>query len=140
MSTAALACGQRHRCRGSKVFCCGVMGFSTKYLGRLDIEPHLNESEIEWLRAFAAIDRRHYTERYEVARNPRAVQLDRWQREEAGDGPAGVDPAPGPDPFTSLTPMDGTPYPHLDWKPCLEGCCLVWEGTEKAPMAEEWVL
>jgi hypothetical protein len=114
------------------------MGFSTKYLGRLDIEPHLNESEVEWLRAYAAIDRRHYTERYEVAMNPRAVALQRWRREEAGEE-AGEAVAPDPDPFTSLTPLDGSPYPHLDWEPCVQGCCLVWEGTEKSRMAEDWL-
>lgn len=43
------------------------MGFSTNYLGHLDIHPSLNDSEADWLRAFVAIDRRHYTEPYEVA-------------------------------------------------------------------------
>ncbi len=114
----------------AKVFPCRVMGFSTKYLGRLDIEPRLNESEVEWLRAFAAIDRRHYTEPYEVAMNPRAVQIERLQCDEAGED------RPDPDPFTSLVPLDGSPYPNLDWKPCPDGCCLVWDGTEKSRMAE----
>lgn len=109
------------------------MGFSTTYLGRLDVNPPLNDSEVEWLRAFAAIDRRHYTEPYEVAMNPRALQLDRWPQQESGEQPADRDP------FTSLVPRDGTPYPHLDWKPCEQGCCLIWDGTEKSRMAEEWL-
>lgn len=109
------------------------MGFSTHYLGRLDIKPHLNEAEGEWLRAFAEIDRRHYTQPYEVAMNPRALQIERWERQESG---AKRD---SPDPFSSLTPADGTPYPHLAWHPCPTGCCLSWDGSEKSRMAEEWL-
>lgn len=107
---------------------CRVMGFSTKYLGHLDIHPSLNDSEAEWLRAFAAIDRRLYSEPYEVAMNPRALEFDRIQRRRSGDGD---------DAFKSLVARDGTPYPHLDWRPCPEGCCLAWDGTEKSRMAEE---
>jgi len=109
------------------------MGFSTKYLGHLTIHPPLNDAEADWLRAFAAVDRRLYTEPYEVAMNPRAVEFDALQERRSGDGHHGWDP------FTSLTPRDGTPYPHLDWAPCLEGCCLAWNGTEKSRMSEEWL-
>ncbi len=109
------------------------MGFSTKYLGRLEIQPPLNDSEADWLRAFAAIDRRHYTEPYEVAMNPRALEFDRLKQRQADRGSSCGDA------FTSLAPRDGTPYPHLDWAPCYEGCCLTWDGTEKSRMAEEWL-
>ncbi|WP_446663704.1 hypothetical protein [Flexivirga sp. B27] len=103
------------------------MGFSTKYLGRLDIEPPLNDAEADWLRAFVAIDRRHYTGPYEVAMNPRALEFARSQQQSDDEGDA----------FKSLVPRDGTPYPHLDWAPCPTGCCLAWDGTEKSRMAEE---
>lgn len=109
------------------------MGLSTKYLGRFDITPALNEVEVEWLRAFAAIDRRHYSEPYEVAMNPRAVEQAAATRASAGGS------RPSPDPFTSLTPRDGSPSPHLDWVPCPTGCCLVWTGDEKSRAAEEWI-
>ncbi len=33
------------------------MGYSTTYLGRLRIEPALNEAEVEWLRAYAKTHR-----------------------------------------------------------------------------------
>ncbi len=33
------------------------MGYSTTYLGRLRIEPALNEAEAEWLRAYAMTHR-----------------------------------------------------------------------------------
>lgn len=104
------------------------MGFSTRYLGHLDIQPPLNDSETEWLRAFGEIDRRHYNEPYEVAMNPRALRIETWQQRGSGG-----------DAFKSLAPPDGSPYPHLDWAPCYEGCCLAWYGTEKSRMAEEWL-
>lgn len=51
-----------------------------------------------------------------------------------GDGLAVVDH------FTTLTPSDGSPYPHLDWTPCVDGCCLTWDSrTEKSRMAQEWL-
>lgn len=112
----------------AKLLRCRAMGFSTMYLGRLDIHPSLNDAEADWLRAFVAIDRRFYSEPYEVAKNPRALELDRLQRRRSHDED---------DALKSLVPRDGTPYPHLDWGPCPAGCCLAWDGTEKSRMAEE---
>lgn len=51
------------------------MGFSTRYLGRLDIEPRLNPAEVEWLCAYAELDRRYFTDPYEVPMNPRAFRV-----------------------------------------------------------------
>lgn len=105
------------------------MGFSTKYLGHLTIEPPLDDAEADWLRAFAAVDRRLYTQPYEVAMNARALEFDALRERRSGDDHHGSDP------FTSLISRDGPP--HLDWGPCLEGCCLAWNGTDKSRMAEE---
>lgn len=102
------------------------MGFSTTYLGRLDITPPLNDAEADWLRVFAEIDRRHFREPYEVAMNPRVVQRESWSST-----------SPRSDAFGSLTPPDGSPYPHISWRPCMDGCCLTWDGQEKSRMAEE---
>lgn len=107
------------------------MGFSTAYLGRLTISPPLNDAEVDWLRAFAAIDRRHYHHPYDVAMNPRVVQQDEANRARGGRD--------APDPFATLTPRDGSPYPHLDWGPCMDGCCLEWTRQEKSRMAPEWI-
>ena len=101
------------------------MGFSTTFLGRLDIEPRLNPAEVEWLRAYADLDRRYFIDPYEVPMNPKAFRLERERQ---------------PDASTTLRPGDGSPYPHLDWNPCIDGCCLSWDGrTEKSRMAEEWL-
>jgi hypothetical protein len=122
------------------------MGFSTNYLGRLDIEPPLNAAEVDWLTAFADVDRRHFTDPYEVPMNPRAFTIER-DAERAAKASA---PQPARrrrrsepvDPFTTLTPGDGSPYPHLDWVPCPTGCCLSWKHSrrgEKSRMAEPWL-
>ena len=58
------------------------MGFSTTYLGRLDIEPKLNPAEVEWLTAYAEIDRRHFTDPYEVPMNPRAFLIEQENKRE----------------------------------------------------------
>ena len=73
------------------------MGFSTTYLGRLDIEPKLNPAEVEWLTAYAEIDRRHFTDPYEVPMNPRAFMIEQENKREeryrlrsrGAGGPAG---------------------------------------------------
>lgn len=108
------------------------MGHGTNFLGHLDITPPLNDAEADWLRAFAEIDRRHYRDPYDVAMNPRVVEQEdahaaRWTDDST------------PDPFASLSPRDGTPYPHLPWVPCGLGCCLRWNGAEKSRMALEWL-
>ncbi|GGM88294.1 hypothetical protein GCM10009721_11640 [Terrabacter tumescens] len=122
------------------------MGFSTRFLGRLDIEPPLNPSEVAWLTAYAELDRRHFTDPYEVPVNPRAFRLEqeRQRAEEFRQPPARSGTsgrrAVTRDAFTTLTPGDGTPYPHLDWIPCRSGCCLIWDSaTEKSRMAEAWL-
>ena len=120
------------------------MGFSTRYLGRLDIEPRLNSAEVEWLTAYAEIDRRYFTDPYEVPMNPRAFVIEQERRRDqerqrlrSGTKRRGVATR---DAFTTLSPGDGSPYPHLDWKPCPSGCCLGWDSrTEKSRMAEEWL-
>jgi hypothetical protein len=118
------------------------MGFSTTFLGRLDIEPRLNATEVEWLTAYAELDRRYFTDPYEVPMNPRAFRLER-ERETQDQRPRSGQKgsvAAARDSLTSLTPRDGSPYPHLDWKPCTDGCCLRWDSrTEKSRMAESWL-
>ncbi|HKX67639.1 MAG TPA: hypothetical protein VJN29_10475 [Intrasporangium sp.] len=120
------------------------MGFSTTFMGRLDIEPRLNSAEVEWLRAYAELDRRYFTDPYEVPMNPKAFRLERErqleeERQQLRAGSKGKRLA-ATEAFTSLTPGDGSPYAHLDWKPCMDGCCLSWDNrTDKSRMAEEWL-
>ncbi|WP_404389640.1 hypothetical protein [Humibacillus xanthopallidus] len=96
--------------------------------------------------AYAMVDRRHFTDPYEVPMNPRALVVEQErQRNEArmvrGARPRKRGRRPDVrDPFTTLTPGDGSPYPHLDWTPCTDGCCLQWDSrTEKSRMAEAWL-
>ena len=58
------------------------MGFSTTYLGRLDIEPRLNPAEVEWLCAYAELDRCYFMDPYQVPMNPRAFRLERHRLDE----------------------------------------------------------
>lgn len=95
------------------------MGFSTHYLGRLDITPRLNSEEVTWLRAFALTDRKlHPGDPYAVPMNPLGEAIDGHQRGDYGVGHRQV-----------------TGLGRCDWEPCLEGCCLMWNGSEKSNTA-----
>ncbi|KRC92573.1 hypothetical protein ASE25_04400 [Terrabacter sp. Root85] len=101
------------------------MGYSTHYLGRLDIRPRLREPEIEWLRAYAElIDPREHG--YDVPLNPRAERAERAR----GSG-RGVAPLSDPEILT--------PWGMCDWVPCVEGCCLHWREVEKSNHAVPWL-
>jgi hypothetical protein len=98
------------------------MGYSTDFLGHLDIEPPLNDAEIDYLTAFFASRRcQRDGGPYDVPGNPRAESLDSsWG--ERGDECA-----------------DGQPNLWCDWTVCWEGCCLTWNGTEKSYSMIPWL-
>jgi hypothetical protein len=107
------------------------MGHSTTYLGRLDVTPPLNASEIDWLRAYAAADRRCYSDTYDVAMNPRAHAREVYAAAEA---------SPQRSSFTELLSRgQEAPGARCDWVPCGEGCCLSWQRTEKSNIGEQWL-
>lgn len=96
------------------------MGYSTTYLGRLDIEPALNAAEIEWLRAFTCTDRvLHPDDPYAVPMNPGAECLTE---------PPVARPDDAQPPFATTVEA----LARCDWLPCVEGCCLSWDGIEKS--------
>ena len=97
------------------------MGFSTDFVGHIDIEPPLNDSEIAYLLAFAASRRHDRGDPYEVPGNPRA---------ELGDGP--VDESYN-------RPPEGQPDLWCDWQVCWDGCCITWSGKEKSYAMEPWL-
>ena len=97
------------------------MGFSTDFVGHIDIEPPLNDSEIAYLLAFAASRRHDRGDPYEVPGNPRA---------EIGDGP--VDESYN-------RPPEGQPDLWCDWQVCWDGCCITWSGKEKSYAMEPWL-
>ena len=97
------------------------MGFSTDFVGHIDIEPPLNDAEIAYLLAFAGSRRFDRTDPYEVPGNPRA---------EAGDGVE-------PDRYNR--PAPGQPDLWCDWQVCWDGCCITWSGKEKSYSMEPWL-
>lgn len=98
------------------------MGFSTDFVGHIDIEPPLNDSEIAYLGAFGRSRRfDRGGDPYAVPGNPRAetsdgVPTDRYNR-----------PAPG------------QPDLWCDWQVCWDGCCITWSGKEKSYSMEPWL-
>lgn len=99
------------------------MGFSTDFVGHIDIDPPLNDDEIEYLTAFAESRRfRREGGPYDVPGNPIAERMD--------DGPHGED---------YNVPGDGQPNLWCDWQVCWDGCCLAWNGTEKSYSMISWL-
>jgi len=98
------------------------MGYSTDYLGHIDIDPPLNEAEIEYLTAFGQSRRcLRSGGPYEVPDHPRA---------ETSEGFATGD-------YNTRAP--GQPNLWCDWMPCWDGCCLAWNGTEKSYSMIDWL-
>lgn len=107
------------------------MGYSTHYLGRLDIRPVLRDPEIEWLRAYAELhDPSAYG--YDIPLNPRAERT----------GPAPKSPSVSHDRHAARGRDAATappPWGSCDWLTCVEGCCLHWRQTEKSNDAVQWL-
>lgn len=96
------------------------MGYSTDFVGHIDIEPPLNEAEIVYLQAFAASRRFDRGDPYEVPGNPRAETSEGW-----GD--------------RYNRPPKGQPDLWFDWQVCWDGCCITWSGKEKSYAMEPWL-
>lgn len=97
------------------------MGYTTDFIGHIDIAPSLNEEEIAYLTAFSAsrrFDRPGGP--YEVPGNPYAEALDDIPTDRYND------PA-------------GQPGLWCQWVPCWEGCCLTFDGNEKFYRSVEWL-
>lgn len=95
------------------------MGYSTDFVGHIDIQPTLNDAEIAYLTAFQQ-SRRFWREggEYAVPGNPRAEECD--------------------GPHINTTPP-GQPDLWCDWEVCWEGCCLSWSGKEKSYAMVDWL-
>ena len=101
------------------------MGFTTDFIGHIDIEPALNQDEIEYLTAFSQSRRFDRPDGpYAVPGNPMAV-LDA-ERET-------VDV----DTYNRTAP--GQPQLWCQWVPCLDGCCLSFDGNEKFYQPVAWM-
>lgn len=99
------------------------MGYTTDFLGHIEIAPALNTAEQQYLTAFG--------------------QSRRWQR---SGGPYAVPANPAaefahePDDTDAYnTPAAGQPSLWCGWQPCFEGCCLSHDGSEKFYAASLWL-
>ena len=100
------------------------MGYTTDFIGHIDIEPALNEAEIAYLTAFSKSRRWDRPGGpYDVPGNPRADEDD----DAADSHRANVPPA-------------GQPGLWCDWVPCWDGCCLSYNGVEKFYGSTQWLL
>jgi hypothetical protein len=99
------------------------MGYTTDFIGHVDIHPPLNEPEQAYLSAFAASRRYHRSGGpYDVPANPAAEHDER---------PTDIDR------YNRVAP--GQPSLWCGWVPCWDGCCLSHDGHEKFYAATEWM-
>lgn len=91
------------------------MGYTTDFIGHIDINPMLNDAEQAYLQAFS--------------------RSRRWDRE---DGPYVVPGNPAAEEQDSERDRDsynrtapGQPELYCQWVPCWDGCCLAFDGHEK---------
>jgi hypothetical protein len=99
------------------------MGYTTDFIGHVNVDPPLNEAEQHYLMAFAAS--RRYARAagpYDVPRNPAAERDD-----EATDLDA----------YNAVGA--GQPSLWCGWTPCWQGCCLTHDGVEKFYAATRWM-
>lgn len=100
----------------------GGMGYTTDYVGHIDIVPPLNDEEVEYLTAFRESRRcQRPGGAYDVPGNP-------WA-EEPSEFPV--------DDYNRVA--DGQPELWCNWSVCWDGCCLAWNGTEKSYAMVEWL-
>jgi hypothetical protein len=98
------------------------MGYTTDFLGHINISPGLNEAERAYLSAFSLT-----------------------RRCERGRGPYYVPPNPYADDLgqstgaRSDTPPPGQPGLWCRWVPCWDGCCLALDGEEKIYDPTRWL-
>ncbi|HCB03052.1 MAG TPA: hypothetical protein DEQ43_02145, partial [Nocardioides bacterium] len=101
------------------------MGYTTDFIGHFDIDPLLNQDEIEYLTAFSMSRRFARSDGpYAVPGNPMAVR-DKERAEVDYD--------------TYNTVASGQPQLYCQWVPCLDGCCLTFDGNEKFYQPVAWL-
>lgn len=97
------------------------MGYTTDFEGRLEIDPPLNEKEVEYLKKF------NETRRMDREKGPYFV---------GGSGFAGQGRDADIRDFNC--PPDGQPGLWCNLTPTDDGTALVWDGGEKAYSMELW--
>jgi hypothetical protein len=97
------------------------MGYTTDFIGHIDISPGLNQAEQDYLSGFSLT--RHYARKegpYYVSPNPYADQS-------------------SDDPERSNRLAKGQPQIWCRWVPCWDGCCLALDGEEKIYEPTRWL-
>ena len=103
------------------------MGYTTDFIGHVDIEPPLKEAEQAYLTAFASSRRwRRPDGPYAVPANPAAEAM--AEGRQSTDEHWRVNEAP-----------DGQPSLWCHWVPCWGGCCLAYNGYEKFYAPTRWM-
>ncbi|HET6560281.1 MAG TPA: hypothetical protein VFG72_00250 [Marmoricola sp.] len=98
------------------------MGYTTDFIGHIDIDPPLNIDEERYLLAFARS--RHFDREegpYAVDANPAAASSDGVPTERYNRS--------GP----------GQPGLWCGWEPCWDGCCISHDGMEKFYASVRWL-
>jgi hypothetical protein len=98
-----------------------VMGYTTDFIGHIDITPGLNEAEQAYLSAFSLT--RHYDRKegpYYVPPNPYANQVSDDRERTNRVAP-------------------GQPQLWCRWVPCWDGCCIALDGEEKIYEPTRWL-
>jgi hypothetical protein len=98
------------------------MGYTTDFVGHIDIDPALNQDEIEYLTAFA-----------------RSRHWDRPEGPYVVPGNPYVDERPGVDEKRYSRVSPGKPQLYCQWVPCWDGCCLSFDGQEKFYEPVAWL-
>ena len=99
------------------------MGYTTDFLGHINIDPVLNDAEVAYLTAFSQ------SRRFDRPGGPYDVPMNPY----AEDGPVTAE-------GESLSrTAEGQPGFACDWVPCVEGCCLSYNGMEKFYQADRWL-
>ena len=98
------------------------MGYTTTFIGKINIEPVLNAEEIDYLNKFSG------TRRMNRIKGPYYVD---------NAGMAGQDHEE--DILNYNQPPDGQPGLWCQWVPTEDGSALVWDEVEKFYDAAEWM-
>jgi hypothetical protein len=98
------------------------MGHSTDFLGRVDINPPLNDVEQEYLTAFR-----------------RSRRFDRKDGPYAVPGNPYLDENTEVDTDTYNRVAAGQPELWCQWEVCWDGCCVAWDGHEKFYESTRWL-
>lgn len=104
------------------------MGYNTDFEGRINIEPPLNQAEIDYLKTFSRTRRMHREQ------GPFYVDFDTVRNVGFSQNEDGV--------FNANVPPPGQPSLWCNFEPNEEGTAIVWNEAEKtyeAKKAKKWI-